>query len=109
MEEEEIEEESDMEEEETPEPAHKGKKNKGPAGKGIKGGAEGNPAECQQQWRNIMLQQVIPWFYELSLLSYSFDITLNFRWQAFRIIFILPLTSLKLQRSFVLSFSFLDN
>lgn len=48
MEEEEIEEESE-EEEETPEPAHKGKKNKGHGGKGIKGGAEGNPAECQQQ------------------------------------------------------------
>lgn len=48
-EEEDDEEEESEEEEETPEPAHKGKKNKGPGGKGIKGGAEGNPAECQQQ------------------------------------------------------------
>jgi len=49
LEEEEIEEESE-EEEETPEP-HKGvKKIKGPGGvKGGKAGAEGNPAECQQQ------------------------------------------------------------
>jgi len=48
LEEEEIEEESE-EEEETPEPAQKGaKKIKGPKGAG-KGGAEGNPAECQQQ------------------------------------------------------------
>lgn len=40
------------EEEEEPEPAHahKGaKKIKGPAGPKGKGGAEGNPAECQQQ------------------------------------------------------------
>lgn len=51
LEEEEVEEESE-EEEETPEPAHKGaKKIKGPGGQkgGKAGGAEGNPADCQQQ------------------------------------------------------------
>jgi nucleosome assembly protein 1-like 1 len=50
LEEEEMDSEEE-EEEETPEPAHKGaKKAKGPGGKGgPKGGAEGNPAECQQQ------------------------------------------------------------
>lgn len=48
LEEEELEDESD-EEEEIPEPVQKGgKKNKG-GPKGGKGGAEGNPAECQQQ------------------------------------------------------------